>query len=246
MSDSPLISVIIPTLNAGKFLRNCLDSLKQQSFEGFEILVVDGGSSDDTAAISATCFMQPDMPHGRWYSEVGLGVYEAMNWGIQHAQGRWCYFLGADDQLADADVFKDIAGKLNAGTADMVYGDVIMKSKGRRYCGPVSLDTLLFHKNIGHQAIFYTRTLLLRMGCYSTRYPVWSDWDLNIRCLKTPGVRHEWVDRTVAMFNDVDGLSRSGDSILSRELPKFATGCSSFKAKKKWPPALWRWLCSKV
>lgn len=245
MCDYPLISVIIPTLNVGMLLRDCLDSLKQQSFKDFEILVVDGGSSDDTASVLAACFMQRDMPKGRWHCEAGLGVYEAMNWGIRHAQGRWCYFLGADDLLADANVFQDVAEKLTAMTVDMVYGDVIMKSRGRRYCGPVSLETLLFHKNIGHQAIFYTRALLLRMGGYSTRYPVWADWDLNIRCMKTPGVEHRWIDRTIAIFNDVDGLSRSGDPILARELPKFATDHSLVNVEKK-SSSLWRWLWGKA
>ena len=232
MQQDVLISVVVPTLNAAKWLPQCLASLSEQTFKHFEVLVVDGGSSDDTQQW-VDQFASNSTPRIRWHQEDGLGVYSAMNWGYQNASGLWCYFLGADDVLHSPEVFERMADVLNQTKADLVYGDVLMKSKRRRYCGPVTLDTLLFHKNVSHQAIFYSKALLARMGGYSLRYPVWSDWDLNIRCFKTPGVVHLWVDQLIAVFNDENGMSVAGDPVLNKELPKFSIGQVEYVPKSK-------------
>jgi glycosyltransferase involved in cell wall biosynthesis len=239
-----LFSVVIPTLNAGKWLSNCLGSLAAQSFKNFEVIVVDGGSADDTIR-AVDFFRETSDLKLRWYQEQQLGVYPAMNLGYENALGSWCYFLGADDELHDPLVLQDIALELVKANADMVYGDVLMKSRSKRYCGEVTLDTLLFHKNIGHQAIFYSKALLERMGGYNDRYPVWADWDLNIRCFKTPGVKHVWLDRVVAVFDDQNGMSVAGDPVLSKELPKFSKGYRSYVpvyAKNRFIERLKKWL----
>lgn len=225
--EAVLISVVLPTLNAAQWLPHCLTSLAEQSFKNFEVLVVDGGSRDNTERCVEQ-FSESSKLNIHWYQESDLGVYSAMNWGYQQARGRWCYFLGADDVMHRPDVLGRMATVLMQTDADFVYGDVLMKGKQKRYCGPVSLDTLLFHKNVSHQAIFYTKALLERMGGYSTRYPVWADWDLNIRCFKTPGVKHQWVDQLIAVFDDLSGMSLAGDPVFSKELPKFATGWKEF------------------
>ncbi len=244
--NKALISVVVPTLNAGKWLPDCLESLAVQSYKNFEVVVVDGGSADNTMEVleffKATSNLQL-----LWHQEHQLGVYPAMNWGYENAVGSWCYFLGADDLLHDPMVFEDIALELMKTNADMVYGDVLMKSRNVRYCGEVTLNTLLFHKNIGHQGIFYSKALLARMGGYNNRYPVWADWDLNIRCFKTPGVKHKWVDRVVAVFDDQNGLSTEGDPVLSKELPKFSKGHNSYVPKypkNKFIYKLKKWLGS--
>ncbi len=230
--EAILISVVLPTLNAAQWLPHCLASLAQQSFKNFEVLVVDGGSTDETPTW-VDQFSASSKLNVHWYQEPDLGVYSAMNWGYQHARGRWCYFLGADDVMHSPDVLGQMASVLIQSDADFVYGDVLMKSKRKRYCGPVTLDTLLFHKNVSHQAIFYTKALLERMGGYSTRYPVWADWDLNIRCFKTPGVKHQWVDQLVAVFDDLNGMSLAGDPVLSKELPKFSTGWMEYSPQQR-------------
>jgi glycosyltransferase involved in cell wall biosynthesis len=220
--SSPTISVVIPTLNAADDIRNCMESLQSQSFRCFDVQVIDGGSSDETVeraksyagliGVELSCLSVP-----------GSTVYEAMNFGVQRARGEWLYFLGADDLIHDDSVFEDVVKRVSLADADVIYGDVLLKKDGSRYGGEFSLDRLLFECNICHQAIFYRKEVFDRIGDFSNRYPIWADWDLNIRCFKNKFLRPRWIDRIIARYNDTSGLSRNEDPIFSKELPVIAT-----------------------
>ncbi|MEW6678051.1 MAG: glycosyltransferase family 2 protein [Pseudomonadota bacterium] len=214
----PLISVIVPTFNAEKHIDKCLQSLESQSFRNFDVWLMDGGSTDDTVALARGY-------EGRIGAGVHVlsakdeGVYDAMNKGISKSSGAWLYFIGADDVLFDSKVFGDLENYFNGGSLDFVYGDVVKKTTGKRHAGPWALDKLLFQGNICHQSIFYRREVFERLGGYNLRYPIWADWDMNIRCFKYPDLKSLWVDRVIAVFNDGMGLSRNGDPVFRKELP---------------------------
>lgn len=218
MNPAPLISVIIPTRNAGSVIGNCLGSLVQQSFRDFEVWVVDSGSVDDTLR----------EVHARGnglgsslkvHQGNDRGTYDGMNIGVSLSRGRWLYFLGADDRLHDPDVFRDLVPHLEDGGLHFLYGDVRMRNGGGRYGGIWSLERMLLEANICHQAIFYRRELFQRLGGFNLRYPIWADWEFNIRCFRHPDLGRLWVDRLVAEYNDKAGLSKEKDPMLSRELP---------------------------
>src|SRR4051812_22785748 len=118
-------SIIIPTFNARATLRECVASIEQQTFSDFEILLIDGASTDGTLALIQE--IGATYRNIRWRSEPDAGVYDAMNKGIRLARGQWLYFLGADDWLRDASVFENMEPHLN-GTADLVYGDVVLEN----------------------------------------------------------------------------------------------------------------------
>jgi glycosyltransferase involved in cell wall biosynthesis len=218
MSAGGLISVIIPTRNAGSNIESCLRSLQAQRFARFEVCVIDATSSDATldkvnahagrVGTALNCLSEPDS-----------GVYDAMNKGISRARNEWLYFLGADDVLHDTEVFADVARVISAGNADLVYGDVVEKNSRRRYGGEFTLDRLLFKENLCHQSVFYHRSLFERLGGYSMRYPVWADWDFNIRCFRHPGLRARWLDRLIAIYREQSGVSQVADPVFRKELP---------------------------
>jgi len=91
----PLVSVIIPAYNAQAFLRATLDSVLKQTYDNLEVVVVDDGSTDDTAAI-AQAYAGRD-GRLRLVSKVNGGVSSARNAGIAEARGDYVAFLDADD-----------------------------------------------------------------------------------------------------------------------------------------------------
>lgn len=94
-----LISLIVATYNAESTLRNCLDSIVPQLNEDCELIVVDGGSIDETRKIIHS--YQQYISYS--VSEPDRGIYDAWNKGIKIAKGQWIAFVGADDTLlADA------------------------------------------------------------------------------------------------------------------------------------------------
>ena len=86
------ISVVIPTYNRSLFLPKALDSVYNQTYPAFEVIVVDDGSSDNTLPKLSLHF-----PQVTWVSQSNHGVSHARNQGIQKARGEWIAFLDSDD-----------------------------------------------------------------------------------------------------------------------------------------------------
>ncbi len=87
-------SVIIPTYNYGRFLREAIESVQRQTVRDFEIIVVDDGSTDDTQEILRSI----DEPRLRFYRTENRGISAARNEGLRHAAGQFIAFLDADDR----------------------------------------------------------------------------------------------------------------------------------------------------
>ena len=92
-----LISVIIPVYNAEKTLRQCVDSILAQRFSSFEILLIDDGSRDGSAAL---CDKYGESnTHVRVFHKPNGGVSSARNVGLDNAQGDWICFIDSDDYV---------------------------------------------------------------------------------------------------------------------------------------------------
>ena len=220
---APMFSIIVPTFNSAATLGACLDSVVGQTFGAFELVLVDGSSTDGTLDI-AKSFAPQFGPRLLVHSEPDQGIYDAMNRGVGMATGAWLLFLGSDDTLYDADTLARVAAFIGEHEpSDLIYGDVLFRSNSSRHAGVFDLDRLLFEQNICHQSVFYRRELFATIGPYSLRYPIWADWDFNIRCFSNPALITRHMDIVVARYNDITGISaRVGtDKEFRKRLPRF-------------------------
>lgn len=103
MKSSPLISVIIPTFNYGTFLGDCLNSVGTQTYKNVEIIVVDDGSADDTAKVTAA------YPEVKYVYQENAGVSAARNKGLALSRGEFVAFIDADDYWAADKLAKQMA-----------------------------------------------------------------------------------------------------------------------------------------
>ncbi|HJG89214.1 glycosyltransferase family 2 protein [Barnesiella viscericola] len=94
----PLLSVIIPVYNAGKYLHRSVDSVLNQSYTSVEIILVDDGSSDASAKICDE-YVRVDK-RVRCFHQGNKGVNFARNVGLDHAAGEYITFMDADDEIA--------------------------------------------------------------------------------------------------------------------------------------------------
>lgn len=91
------VSLIIPVYNKGKYIKRCLDSISTQFRPGFEVIIVDDGSTDNSVE---QCLQYVDKYHWKLSVLSHRGVSEARNYGMEHAKGDYIAFLDADDALA--------------------------------------------------------------------------------------------------------------------------------------------------
>lgn len=119
MTNTPLVSVIVPCYNYGRFIPETLRSLQAQNFQDWECIVVDDGSKDDTAEVVRP-FMEQD-PRIRYVYQENKGLPTARNTGINNSIGKYIQFLDSDD-LLEVDKLKLQAEYLEQHpTVDLVY-----------------------------------------------------------------------------------------------------------------------------
>lgn len=211
----PFFSIIIPTYNSEKSIGHCLDSILNQTYTDFEVLLMDGLSTDSTLKITSNY----NDPRIKIFSESDDGVYDAMNKSIVKASGEWLYFIGSDDVLYDDNVLYDLNKFADTCDADFVYGNVIMAKENNIYDGVFDINKLYTRRNICHQAIFYKKILFHTIGKYNLEYRIWADWDLNIRSFSHPLIKTIFIDRIICIYNDESGISALPDSEFSKFLP---------------------------
>ncbi len=199
MPIKPLFSIIIPTYNSEKTLSRTLDSIVIQSFKDYEILIIDGLSTDKTLFIVEE--YQLKHPVIRVYSESDSGIYDAMNKGIALSKGKWLYFIGGDDLLFDNEVLKKIADEIFDTSYNVIYGDVYYALKKCIYNGRFDYANLIY-KNICHQSIFVERWVFNKIGNFDKSYKSVADWHHNIRWFYNGNIRHKYVKLTIAEYSD--------------------------------------------
>ena len=111
-------SIIMPVYNGHKFLQQAIDGILKQTFSNFELLVVDDGSTDETAAI-VNRFAKQDERVKYFRHSVNSGLSAARNTGVKSAQGKYVGFCDADDYL-EADALQIVYSSLRRQEVDLV------------------------------------------------------------------------------------------------------------------------------
>lgn len=115
----PFFSVIIVALNPGNALRHTLDSVLQQSFGDFEVLIKDGGSTDGSLE------QLPSDSRIRVLQQPDSGIFDAMNQAVAAVRGRFVHFLNCGDTFADAAVLQSAVALIERSPdVSIFYGDI--------------------------------------------------------------------------------------------------------------------------
>ena len=187
------ISVVTVSYNSADTIADTLRSVRDQSHDAVEHILIDGASTDQT--------MEQVRRHGGHLSHVvsepDLGIYDAMNKGLRLATGDFVGFLNADDLLASRDTLALLAQAMP--DADALYGDLLYVDATRTdkivrswISGNYSRRRLRFGWMPPHPT-FYVRRSLLAGTQFNQRYRIAADYDFMLRCLLRPGLRVMYV-----------------------------------------------------
>lgn len=217
-------TIITPNLNYGRFLGDCLESVAAQSGVALEHLVLDAGSTDDSAEVAAR------FSHATWISEPDKGMSDAINKGFDRARGEWVMWLNADDRLKPG-ALAQMLTFLGSSQADVIYGDWDFIDEAgavtRHVKAPGWSRFVHIHHHcfIGSTAAFYRRATVIESGFRlreDFRYVM--DGEFYAR-LDAAGKRFQHVPVTVADFRLHGGnasqrhlgKTRDMDTILAAE-----------------------------
>ena len=193
------ISIITVVYNSGNKLCVTFDSVVNQSFKDYELIVIDGNSTDNTLDVVKTyCNKVSKL---RVYSEKDSGIYDAMNKGISYAKGNYIYFLNAGDFLYDFDVFEVVAKAMDG--VSVLYGNAITHDCDSGKDIPYRVGKYnkyrLAHTNICHQAIFYPRSAFINRR-YNLKYRLFADWVLNMQLWNS--FAFKYVNKNVVLYEN--------------------------------------------
>lgn len=180
----PLFSIITVTWNAASVIAPTMNSVQRQTSSDYEMLIIDGASTDDTLHI----VRQASIAGLRVFSEPDKGLYDAMNKGIARARGRYLIFLNAGDAFADETVLARLA-LLTVGNPGVIYGQTQLVDARRNVVGPrhltapkrLTAGSFLNGMVVCHQAFVARRDLVPE---YDLQYRFSADYDWCIKVLR--------------------------------------------------------------
>lgn len=229
----PLVTVIMPAYNAERYLRNSLASIRDQTYQALEIIVIDDGSTDQTRRIAQE-FAEMDS-RVRILHQENSGVAAARNLGIRHAQGEWIAPLDADDiwhpnkierQVRCArEAAKDV-GLIYAWSIDIDEWGTVRGDKCVSIISGWVLPTLMCHNFLGNASVPMIRhDCLEQVGLYETRYRALhaqgcEDWDLYVRIAQryqfkvVPEVLVGYRKTSHSMSRNFEQMARSHSLLL--------------------------------
>ncbi len=211
--ETPVISIITVCYNAEKEIVATLKSVKEQTFKGYEYIIVDGASKDNTLKVIADSGVTPT----HLVSEKDKGIYDAMNKGLALAKGDYLMFLNAGDSLYSPSTLQQIADVAKANP-DVIYGDTAIVDAERNYLCPRRLRppknlTRNSFKNgmlVCHQAFLPKRELAMP---YDMQYRFSADFDWCVKilskatlCMPIEGYMVNYLEEGATTRNHVKSL----------------------------------------
>jgi len=193
MSVAPKVSVIVPTHNRAQLLATCLTSIAHQTFRDFEVVVVDDGSTDNTAEVVS------GFPDVRYYRQENQGAPGAYNRGITEARGEYLILVDSDDSVSEDALAAEARVLEENPDVGLVYAQAWQVDEtgavtGLRRpafaresyvrSGREEIRHLLFWNHITSPTPMIRRQCFQTVGLFDPQLRVGEDWDMWLRIAK--------------------------------------------------------------
>jgi len=251
------ISLITATYNSAATLRDTIESVLAQTYSDIEYIIKDGGSKDDTLVIARE--YEPRFAgHMKIISAPDKGIYDAMNVGIQAANGEIVGLLNSDDVLASPDAVAKQMAFFDDTSVDAVYGDVLyvkedLQTPVRYYS---SKDFKPWKMKIGlmpaHPTFYCRKAIYEKYGYFSSKYKVAADFESLLRYIYINRIKCAYNPNLVVKMR-TGGASSSGlasrKQIMKDHLQAFKDNGiynNAFILSLRYPAKIWDLLSAKL
>lgn len=184
---SPLVSIVTPSYNQGRFLKRTIESVLTQTYPNIEYIVIDGGSQDNSLEV-----LHSYGNRFHWISEPDNGQTDAINKGLSETNGEILAYLNSDDVLAPGAIEKVVRFFHKNPECDMVYGkaDYIDKEDNVIGCyktAEYSFNRLIEDCMVCQPAAFWRRRIADTIGPFDENLNFTMDYDYWLRIAKSEG-----------------------------------------------------------
>lgn len=220
-------SIIIATYNAAESLQHTLNSIRNQFFLDYELILIDGNSSDDTVRIIKENIDIVTF----WISEPDKGLYDAWNKGIKASKGKWIAFLGAGDTLLP-DALYSYQTYIDSLSIAPDYISAIIKRTNEKgdfisHLGEAwNWNAFRDSMNVAHVGSLHSKQLFEEMGLYNqAEYKICADYELLLR--KKDTLKTGFLNKPIGEM-PIGGLSFSVKALKESARAKYKTGGRNF------------------
>lgn len=201
-------SIIVVCLNPGEKLNQTLDSILQQSYKDYEIVVKDGGSKDG----SIETMRQNE--HIRLYKEADTSIYDAMNQAVTYAEGDFVIFMNCGDVFHHNTVLEEVARRVEQeGIKEnlVLYGDTYSEKNDVLITSAPEISGFTCYRNIPcHQSCFYA-SKLCKDKPYNPIFRIRADYEHFLWCFYVAKAKMLYLDTTVSSYEG-GGYSESKEN----------------------------------
>jgi len=205
------ISIITATFNSGKFIESCINSILKQNYKKFEIIIIDGLSTDSTIKKIKTLLDKNN--NIKIFSEKDLGIYHALNKGIEKANGDIIGFVHSDDLLHNKNVLSNIIDVFKNSNTDGVYGDLQYVEKQNtnkviRYWKSKDFKPNLINKGWTppHPTLYLRKKVYEKHGLFDLNYKISSDYDFMTKIFMDNTFNFKYIPKVITKMR-VGGIS---------------------------------------
>jgi len=196
-ADNPFISIITPTLNSSKYIRETIDSVNNQSYRNFEHIFIDGGSTDNTIPI-----IKKYSKKRRIVSEPDKGISDAFNKGIRLAKGEIVGIINSDDYYAE-NIFQHIINAyVDSDKFSILHGSMcLIGIKKNRFIRPRPFPGFTFYIDmpVYHPTVFVPKKIYDDIGIFDLKYKYSMDFDFLLRASKK-GCKFKNINKIISYF----------------------------------------------
>ena len=220
--NEPIVSVVMPAFNAGQFIAEAVDSVIKQTFNSWELIIVNDGSTDDTQAIVEKYAVAD--PRIKLVNQQNKKLSAARNAGIANAKGEWIAFLDADDSWVAEKLENQLATAEKQPAAGVIFSDGFIYYNNdlkpaqpygaiTGYFAPVDIYKLEYRGNyIPVLSVMVKKKYLDIVGWQDEQLRACEDWDYWIR-LALNGVEFYGMDEKLFFYRK-HATNMSNNSVL--------------------------------
>ncbi|MFF2245798.1 glycosyltransferase [Arthrobacter sp. NPDC058130] len=185
---APVVSIVMPVWNRELAIRDAVESVRQQSLESWELIVVDDGSTDGTRDV-ARGYARLDS-RIRLVEADHLGVCAARNRGIEEAKGEFLAFLDSDNTWRP-DFLRNMYAGLNASGGKAAYSAARMLNAREEFTGqPITASQLLVRNYVDLNVLVVQTAFIRELGGFDSNLRRWVDYDLALRITETSSIEY--------------------------------------------------------